>query len=41
MNLNRPIHPHEKLKYRVTSWVEKNLLGGELIGGFKNYNLKK
>jgi len=41
VNLNRPIHPHEKLKYRVTSWVEKNLLGGELIGGFKNYNLKK
>ena len=40
-NPNRPIHKHEKLKYRVTTWVEQNLLGGRLIGGFKNYNLLK
>ncbi|MEN8929366.1 MAG: hypothetical protein ABF240_10885, partial [Flavobacteriales bacterium] len=41
VNPNRPVHPHEKLKYRITSWIEKNILGGRLIGGFKNYNLKK
>lgn len=30
---------HEKLKYRIIIWIEKNLLGGILIGGFKNYKL--
>jgi hypothetical protein len=37
--INRPISKHEKLKYRVLSWVEDNLLGGYVIGGFKNYRL--
>jgi hypothetical protein len=27
------------LKYRVISWVEENLLGGYVIGGFKNYKI--
>lgn len=40
-NPNRPIHPHEKLKYRVISWIEKHILNGRLIGGFRNYHLKK
>jgi hypothetical protein len=37
--INRPISKHEKLKYRVISWVEENLLGGYVIGGFKNYKI--
>ena len=36
----RPIHKHEKLKYRILSYIEYNLLNGYQIGGFKNYNLK-
>ncbi len=40
-NPNRPIHKHEKLKTRVVTWIEQNLLGGRTIGGFKNYILKK
>ena len=40
-NPNRPMHKHEKLKYRLATWIEQNLLGGRLIGGFKNYNLLK
>jgi hypothetical protein len=35
----RPKYKHEKLKYRVRSWIEINLLGGKEIGGFKNYTL--
>ncbi|MCD7971386.1 MAG: hypothetical protein LUG18_01790 [Candidatus Azobacteroides sp.] len=27
-----------RLKYRILNWVEHHLLGGERIGGFKNYN---
>lgn len=37
---DRPIHKHEKLKYRILSFIEYKLLGGYQIGGFKNYNLK-
>ncbi len=37
--INRQLFKHEKLKYRVLSWVENNLLGGKLIGGFKNFKL--
>lgn len=36
-NRNRPIHKHEKIKYRIISWIENNLFGGRTIGGFKNY----
>ena len=32
---------HEKLKYRIISWIEKNLLFGKRIGEFKNYILVK
>lgn len=38
-NRNRPIHKHEKTKYRLVSWIENNLFNGKTIGGFKNYNL--
>jgi hypothetical protein len=34
---NRPKHKHEKLKYRVVTWLENKLLRGRTIGGFKNY----
>jgi len=37
---SRPIHSHEKTFYRILSWFENTILGGRLIGGFKNYNLK-
>lgn len=30
---------HEKLKYRLISWVENTFYGGKTIGGFKNYKL--
>ena len=36
---SRPLHDHEKLKYRVISWIENNILNGGQLGGFKNYNL--
>ncbi len=36
----RPVHKHEKLQYRILSWIEYKLLGGKQIGGFKNYNIK-
>lgn len=34
---DRPIHKHEKLRYKLVSWVENRLLGGHQIAGFKNY----
>lgn len=34
-------HKHDKLKYRLLSFVEQNLLGGKQIAGFKNYELVK
>jgi hypothetical protein len=37
--INRPTAKHEKLKYRLLSWIEEKLLGGHVIGGFKNYKL--
>ncbi|MCF6352612.1 MAG: glycosyltransferase family 2 protein [Cyclobacteriaceae bacterium] len=35
----RALYKHEKLKYRIRSWIELNLLGGREIGGFKNYKI--
>ncbi len=32
---------HEKIKYRVVSWIEKYLLFGIRLGEFKNYRLVK
>lgn len=37
--INRTKLKHEKTKYRIINWLETNLLGGKVIGGFKNYNL--
>jgi len=37
----RKIHKHERLKYRVLTWIEQNLLGGRMLGGFRNYTLLK
>ena len=32
---------HDKPKYRVITWIEKNLLGGRRLGEFRNYRLLK
>jgi hypothetical protein len=32
-------HKHDKLKYRLLTFLEQRLLGGRTIGGFKNYRL--
>ncbi len=34
---NRPLYKHEKLKYRIVTFLEQKVLGGRMIGGFKNY----
>lgn len=36
-NKNRKKHKHEKLKYRIISFIENTFLNGNNIGGFKNY----
>jgi len=36
---NRPLYKHERLKYRIISFLEQHVNGGKHIGGFKNYNL--
>ncbi|HEY8935873.1 MAG TPA: glycosyltransferase family 2 protein [Cyclobacteriaceae bacterium] len=38
---NRKALKHEKLKYRILTFLEQNFLKGNLIGGFKNYRLVK
>lgn len=38
-NPYRALHKHERLKYRLLSWVEQHLNGGRQIGGFRNYEL--
>jgi hypothetical protein len=35
----RPPLKHETLKYRTLSWIEKNLLKGNLLFGYKNWEL--
>jgi hypothetical protein len=37
--LNRKKFKHERMKYQIVSWIERNLLGGRQIGGFRNYIL--
>jgi len=32
-------HKHDKLKYRMLSFIEQNFLNGNQIAGFKNYEL--
>jgi len=36
-NPNRKKHKHERCKYRLITFVERHLLGGRQIGGFRNY----
>lgn len=38
-NRNRPLYKHERLKYRLLSWIEYTFLNGRQIGGFKNYRI--
>jgi len=38
-NPNRKKHKHEKLKYKILTFIEQKFLGGKQIGGFKNYIL--
>ncbi|MBI1317107.1 hypothetical protein GC167_09675 [bacterium] len=40
-NPNREKMAHDRLKSRVLTWIEQNLLGGRTIGGFNNYILLK
>ncbi|WMJ75586.1 glycosyltransferase family 2 protein [Cytophagaceae bacterium ABcell3] len=37
----RNLHKHEKLKNRLTTFIEQKVLGGKQIGTFKNYCLLK
>ncbi len=37
----RYLYKHEKLKYRLLTFLEQTILGGRQIGGFKNYRLIK
>lgn len=39
--INRSKMKHERPKYRILSWIEENLLGGYVMGGFKNYRILK
>jgi len=32
---------HDKIKYRLISWIEKNLLSGRRLGEFRNYTVVK
>jgi hypothetical protein len=36
-----PPQKHEKLKYRMITWIEQNLFGGRQLFGFRNYILLK
>jgi len=36
---DRRLFKHEKLKYRLLSWIENHLRGGEHLFAFKNYEL--
>jgi hypothetical protein len=35
------LHKHERLKYRLLTFIEQKLLGGRWIGGYRNYNIVK
>lgn len=37
--INRPLMKHEKWKYRFLSFIEEKVLGGVILGGFKNYRM--
>jgi hypothetical protein len=38
---NRRLHKHERLRYRLHTWMENTVFRGEQICAFKNYNLIK
>jgi hypothetical protein len=40
-SLNKMISKHDRTRYVVISWIEKNLLFGARLGEFKNYILLK
>jgi hypothetical protein len=40
-NTNRQPHPHERMKYRILTWIEKKCLRGRRVASFKNYRLLK
>lgn len=37
--VTRDLFKHEKLGYKVLTWIEQNLLGKHQVGSFKNYEL--
>ncbi|MBN2682642.1 MAG: hypothetical protein JXR58_09045 [Bacteroidales bacterium] len=39
VNKDRVKFKHERIKYKLASFIENNFLGGRTIGGFKNYIL--
>ncbi len=39
LNKNRPMPKHERLKYRIVTFLEQKVLNGRQIGGFKNYKI--
>lgn len=41
INPQREKNKHDRLKYRIVSFIEKHLLGGKRLGQFKNYILLK
>lgn len=41
VNKSRLQHGHERLKYRVLTFIENTFLGGRTIWDFKNYNIIK
>ena len=41
LNPNREKYKHEKIRYRLLTYIEQELLGGRQIGGFKNYKIVK
>jgi hypothetical protein len=36
---NRKKFKHERLKYRILTCIEQNILGGRMLGGFRNYRM--
>ncbi|MDA3820960.1 MAG: hypothetical protein PF590_10940 [Candidatus Delongbacteria bacterium] len=41
INPQREKNKHDRIKYRIVSFIEKHLLGGKRLGQFKNYILLK
>lgn len=39
LSLNPVKNKHERLRYRIISWIEKNVLFGKRLGEFRNYIL--